>query len=74
MTDASTAVRPSPATWLKSSYSAANNECVEIVFHDELASIRDSKAPQRGMLTVARNAFAAFTERVKAREDIHEVL
>ncbi|MER6087308.1 DUF397 domain-containing protein [Streptomyces bluensis] len=75
MTDAPTTIQFSSAVWLKSSYSAANNECVEVAFHNSrLASIRDSKAPQRGALTMPRNAFAAFIERVKAREDVHGVL
>ncbi|MPY50289.1 DUF397 domain-containing protein [Streptomyces acidicola] len=74
MTDASTTIQFSSAVWLKSSYSAANNECVEVAFHSRLASIRDSKALQRGKLTVSRDAFAAFIERLKAPEDIHRVL
>ncbi|MFI1730198.1 DUF397 domain-containing protein [Streptomyces acidicola] len=74
MTDRPTAVQLASAIWLKSSHSAANNECVEIAFHSQFASIRDSKAPQRGAFAVPRNAFTAFIERLKAREDIHRVL
>ncbi|MPY55129.1 DUF397 domain-containing protein [Streptomyces acidicola] len=75
MTDAPTADQLACPIWLKSSYSAAHNECVEVAFHNNpLASIRDSKAPQRRVLTMPTNAFAAFIEEVKAQEDIHGVL
>ncbi|MET8559500.1 DUF397 domain-containing protein [Streptomyces flaveolus] len=53
------------ARWFKSSYSAANNECVEVAFHGVRTAIRDSKAPGLDALTVPSTAFAAFVEALK---------
>lgn len=46
--------------WRKSSHSSQNNSCVECAVLAEFVSIRDSKAPEAGTLTVNRAAWAAF--------------
>ncbi|MFC9911875.1 DUF397 domain-containing protein [Streptomyces sp. NPDC127197] len=53
------------AGWFKSSYSAADNECVE-VSHVVPAwvGIRDSKIPGRRGLAVSADAFAVFVEAI----------
>lgn len=54
------------ANWFRSSYSAANNECVEVTHTRSGVGIRDSKAPARRALAVSPTAFAAFVGGVKA--------
>ncbi|MEV7196831.1 DUF397 domain-containing protein, partial [Streptomyces sp. NPDC093510] len=56
------------ASWLKSSYSAADNECVEVAHVHTQVGIRDSKDPHRNGLTISAAAFAAFVGGVKAGE------
>ncbi|WP_240330426.1 DUF397 domain-containing protein [Streptomyces sp. CB09001] len=53
--------------WRKSSYSGGGDgdTCVEIAESDTHISIRDSKAPARGTLSVPAPAFAAFVEGIK---------
>ncbi|MGW6736138.1 DUF397 domain-containing protein [Streptomyces sp. NPDC055013] len=59
-----------PDNWRKSSYSGAGdgNSCLEISDRRTHISIRDSKAPARGTLTVPIEAFAPFIECLKAKE------
>ncbi|MFF8592642.1 DUF397 domain-containing protein [Streptomyces sp. NPDC015220] len=53
-------VQLSAANWLKSSYSAANNECVEVADLRSQIAVRDSKATDRGVLALSPVVFAAF--------------
>ncbi|MGW2380756.1 DUF397 domain-containing protein [Streptomyces sp. YU58] len=46
--------------WSKSSYSAANNECVEVAHTLMQVGIRDSKTSGGDMLVVSASSFAAF--------------
>ncbi|MFD8450280.1 DUF397 domain-containing protein [Streptomyces coelicoflavus] len=53
--------------WRKSTYSGGGegNTCVEIAESVTHISIRDSKAPACGTLSVAVSSFAAFVEGTK---------
>lgn len=53
--------------WTKSSYSAPNNECVECAapLHGWTA-VRDSKDPDRGVISFSDDTFAAFLTYLKA--------
>ncbi|MFG3131118.1 DUF397 domain-containing protein [Streptomyces tendae] len=51
--------------WLKSSYSAANNECVEVAHDVAHVNIRDSKAAGHCGLTVSADAFTLFVTGLK---------
>lgn len=53
--------------WRKSSYSASESECVELAVSVDIAAIRDSKAPESGMLEVPRSAATALFSRLRAR-------
>ncbi|MGV9509550.1 DUF397 domain-containing protein [Streptomyces tendae] len=57
------------ARWHKSSYSAANNECVEVAQDAAHVNIRDSKASGRRGLTVSTDAFALFVTGLKDASD-----
>jgi hypothetical protein len=60
----------SDVRWFKSSYSGGSgSDCVEVAFRGQVASVRDSKIPRRGMLAVPTSAFAAFVENMKAIPD-----
>ena len=52
--------------WQKSSYSGSGdgNACVEVAHRHPRIAIRDSKAPERAVLTFPAHAFAAFTARL----------
>ncbi|WP_105974569.1 DUF397 domain-containing protein [Streptomyces geranii] len=54
------------ADWFKSSYSAADNECVEVARSLSRVGIRDSKTPVRGVVTLAVDAFAQFVNAVRS--------
>ncbi|MEU7205461.1 DUF397 domain-containing protein [Streptomyces sp. NPDC045470] len=47
-------------TWRKSTYSAADNECLEITASHERVTVRDSKCVDRQPLVLSRSAFADF--------------
>ncbi|WP_424858246.1 DUF397 domain-containing protein [Streptomyces sp. SAI-170] len=53
--------------WRKSSYSGSGdgNACVEVAPTHTHISIRDSKAPTRGTLTLQVGAFAPFLQALK---------
>ncbi|MEU9962342.1 DUF397 domain-containing protein [Streptomyces sp. NPDC050982] len=54
--------------WRKSSYSSgigSGGECVEVALHPRAIHIRDSKNPGGATLTVAGEAWAAFTSAVR---------
>jgi hypothetical protein len=53
--------------WRKSSF-CASGECVEITARDGMVLIRDSKAPQSGVLTYSADEFRSFVRGVMAGE------
>ena len=54
-------------TWRKARASAVNGDCVEVgTSAGIVAGIRDSKSPERGLLTVTPEAFAAFLVDIRA--------
>ncbi|TDQ53761.1 DUF397 domain-containing protein [Actinorugispora endophytica] len=55
-------------TWRKSSYSGANNYCVEVAELPGAAAVRDSKHPQVGQLSFAASEWRAFLAALKGRE------
>ncbi|MFE7609594.1 DUF397 domain-containing protein [Streptomyces celluloflavus] len=55
---------PDPV-WFKSSYSAPDNECVEVADLRGLVAVRDSKNPRGPVLAFPAAAFAAFVEGVR---------
>jgi hypothetical protein len=65
MTNTPTEARFAAAGWLKSSYSAANNECVEVAFGGDVTGVRDSKVAHGPELALPATAFAAFLDGVK---------
>lgn len=52
----------SGAEWRKSSYSGGGQQgsCVEVAFTGRAAVVRDSKAPDGGVLVVPESAWLAF--------------
>ncbi|MFF4290995.1 DUF397 domain-containing protein [Streptomyces sp. NPDC001633] len=62
---APTAAQLAAASWRTSSYSAANNECVEVAELPVWTCIRDSKDPSGPVLRFTAAAFATFVEDVK---------
>ncbi|CAM5505285.1 hypothetical protein GCM10010329_63610 [Streptomyces spiroverticillatus] len=56
----------SPAGWLKSSYSAADNECVEVALGGDAAGVRDSKWGKGPELALSTAAFSDFLAGIKA--------
>jgi len=64
-----TAPTHSGVQWFKSSFSAANTQCVEVAFHRGQALLRDSKLGQASpILAFTRAEWEAFTAGVKAKE------
>ncbi|MFR9727281.1 DUF397 domain-containing protein [Streptomyces sp. MS19] len=63
---ATTSADLSTAEWFKSSFSNADNECVEIAHLDSRTAIRDSKtgADDSPVLVLAAGAFASFINSV----------
>ncbi|GAA2924100.1 MULTISPECIES: DUF397 domain-containing protein [Streptomyces] len=60
MNDVPTADPFRATDWFKSSYSAADNECVEVSCVSAWVGIRDSKALARNLLIVSADSFAHF--------------
>jgi hypothetical protein len=57
----------STAKWRKSSFSGANNNCVEVACNlPGIVAIRDSNNPDGPALAVTRTHWAAFMAAVKA--------
>ncbi|WP_328413607.1 DUF397 domain-containing protein [Streptomyces violaceus] len=65
MNDVPTADPFKATDWFKSSYSAADNECVEVSRTSAWVKIRDSKALTRNRLIVSADAFAFFISSVQ---------
>lgn len=65
MSDAPIAARLAAAQWFRSSYSAVNNECVEVAQIEQSVGIRDSKDPARGVLAIDSSKFSLFLDNVK---------
>jgi hypothetical protein len=58
----------SGAEWHKSSFSGANNDCVEVAGNlPGIVAVRDSKDPAGPALVITRANWDAFTAAVKAR-------
>jgi hypothetical protein len=53
-------------TWVKSSYSGAENNCVELAQSLRETAIRDTKDRDGGTLAVPASAFTAFLTAVRA--------
>ncbi|MCX4787227.1 DUF397 domain-containing protein [Streptomyces sp. NBC_01221] len=68
MNNAPTDAQFAATGWTKSSYSAADNECVEVAFARLWVGVRDSKAMQGPVLPVTAEAFTAFVNGVKGEE------
>jgi hypothetical protein len=52
--------------WKKSSFTGANGDCVEAATpNTRTVYVRDSKAPELGVLTVPPASWAAFLDTVK---------
>jgi hypothetical protein len=53
-------------TWRKSSYTAPDNNCVELVVGQDETDVRDSKDPDGGTFAVKASAWAAFLAATKS--------
>jgi hypothetical protein len=51
--------------WRKSSYSFANQNCVEVGTGRDTVAVRDTKHPDGPVIDVSPQAWAEFTERVR---------
>ncbi|WP_155054677.1 DUF397 domain-containing protein [Streptomyces blattellae] len=67
MNETPAAARFVAADWFKSSHSAANNERVEVAHALTRVGIRDSKAPDKGILVISLGSFAALVEDIARR-------
>jgi hypothetical protein len=52
--------------WRKSSRSTGGQDCIEVAQTEESCMVRDSKNPDGARLAVSRQAWIAFTRRVKS--------
>ncbi|MFI0482586.1 DUF397 domain-containing protein [Actinomadura sp. 9N215] len=55
-------------TWRKSARSYECSNCVELAVLPQGIAIRDSKAPEAGLLTLTPEAFAALLNQAKRSE------
>ncbi|MFF5808281.1 DUF397 domain-containing protein [Streptomyces sp. NPDC012746] len=53
------------APWRTSSYSAANNECVEVAAIGAWVGLRDSKRPHGSVVAVPAEAFGAVVDALR---------
>jgi hypothetical protein len=51
-----------PAEFRKSSYSGADNNCLECLVGNQAVAIRDSKAPSAGTLAVPYSSWLKFLD------------
>ena len=58
---------PGGTEWRTSSYSGANNECVEVADTGHGQLVRDSKVPGGPTLRLSRGAWTAFLGGLKLR-------
>ncbi|MEV6984127.1 DUF397 domain-containing protein [Sphaerisporangium sp. NPDC051017] len=57
------------ATWVKSSYSGDQGDCVELAaLHDNGMAIRDSKRPHGPVLRIPATEWVAFRSSLKSGE------
>ena len=56
--------------WRKSSRSTGGQDCIEVAQADASCLVRDSKNPDGARLAVSRQAWAAFTRRVKSHAPV----
>jgi hypothetical protein len=56
----------SSKTWRKSSFSAPDNNCVELAVGQAETDVRDSKNPGGGTFAVKASAWAAFLAATKS--------
>lgn len=49
-----------PQRWIKSSFSGNSGNCVEVLFADGTAQVRDSKRPDGPALLFTRSEWEAF--------------
>lgn len=56
----------SSKTWRKSSYTAPDNNCVELAVGQDETDVRDSKDPDGGTFAVKASAWAAFLAATKS--------
>lgn len=54
------------ATWLKSSYSRTQNECVEAALAPGITGVRDTKDRDSGTLVFTGTAWSSFLNQVKS--------
>ncbi|MDP9641596.1 hypothetical protein J2S53_001541 [Actinopolyspora lacussalsi] len=54
------AMEPSTSCWRRSSYSNHHGACVEVTTLSGAMAVRDSKAPNAGVLVVDRHRWAEF--------------
>ncbi|GGN11440.1 DUF397 domain-containing protein [Lentzea pudingi] len=53
-------------TWRKSSYTAPDNNCVELAVGEVETALRDSKHTDGGSFAVSADAWATFLEHAKS--------
>lgn len=54
--------------WFKSTFSSGDATCVEVCFHGDRVSVRDSKAAEPEILRFTRAEWSVFLAGVRARE------
>ncbi|MEF9904408.1 MULTISPECIES: DUF397 domain-containing protein [Streptomyces] len=65
MNERATTAQLGAAPWFKSSFSAADNECVEVAHTRTQVGIRDSKVTTHDGFVVGTDAFTGFIDGLK---------